>query len=104
MKPQQLELGVAKHPMRVAFEKFDEDNPHVWDLFKQFTFEAIRKGHRAFSIALVTERIRWETTVNTTDPDFKLRNSFKAFYARKFHQEYPMYDGIFRTKPSVADL
>ena len=57
MKPQQLELGVAKHPMRVAFEKFDEDNPHVWDLFKQFTFEAIRKGHRAFSIALVTERI-----------------------------------------------
>ena len=100
----QMELGVGKHPLREKFEQFDHDNPHVWNLFKQFTFEAIRKGHRYFSIALVTERIRWEITVNTTDPEFKLNNNYKAFYARKFHRDYPMYDGLFRTRPSVADL
>ena len=100
----QLELGGAKHPLREKFEQFDQENPHIWDLFKQFTFEAIRNGHRVFSIALVTERIRWETMVNTTDTDFKLRNDYRAFYARKFHQEYPMYDGLFRTRPSIADL
>ena len=95
---------MGKHPLREKFEQFDHDNPHVWNLFKQFTFEAIRKGHRYFSIALVTERIRWEITVNTTDPEFKLNNNYKAFYARKFHRDYPMYDGLFRTRPSVADL
>ncbi len=104
MKPQQLELGVTKHPMREKFDRFDTENPQVWEMFKRFAFEAIRNGHKALSVCLVIERIRWETTISTTDPDFKITNTYKPFYARKFHKEYPMYDGIFRTKPSVADL
>lgn len=104
MKPQQLELGVTKHPAREKFEQFDNENPYAWELFKQFTFEAIRNGHRQFSIALVTERIRWETVMKSSDSDFKINNNHKAFFARKFHEEYPMYNGIFRTRPSVADL
>lgn len=104
MKPQQLELGVAKHPLREKFDRYNEQNPEIWEMFKRFAFEAIRNGHKALSVCLVVERIRWETTISTSDPDFKISNTFKPFYARKFHQEYPMYGGIFRTKPSVADL
>ena len=85
------------------FANFHAKNPAVWELFKRFTFEAINKGYDNFSVALVVERIRWESMVRTTDVDFKISNSYKAFYARKFHEVFPKYDGIFRTKKSVAD-
>ena len=96
--------GIFKHPLRLKFEEFDQSNPMVWDLFKQYTLEALGNGRRNLSVSLVIERIRWETTITTSDPDFKICNSYRAFYARKFHKDYPIYDGVFRTKTSVADL
>jgi len=89
--------------LQEKFDKFHADNPYVWELFKRFTFEAINKGYDNFSVALVAERIRWETLIETSDTDFKLNNNYKAFYARKFHKVFPKYDGIFRTRTSIAD-
>lgn len=74
-------------------------NQHVYELFKQFTFEAIDKGHRRLSAWLVVNRIRWETTVETNGGDFKISNDFIAYYARLFMDEHPKFRGFFRTKP-----
>jgi hypothetical protein len=74
-------------------------NPHVYDLFKRFTFEAIDRGHRKLSAWLIVNRIRWETTVETNGGDFKISNNFIAYYARLFMDEHPEYRGFFRTKP-----
>ncbi len=41
------------------------DNPHVYELFKRFALRAIRRGKRRLSVALITERIRWEVQVET---------------------------------------
>lgn len=74
-------------------------NPHVYELFRRFTFEAIDRGHRKLSAWLIVNRIRWETTVETNGGDFKISNNFIAYYARLFMDEHPEYRGFFRTKP-----
>ncbi len=73
-------------------------NPHVWDLFEQFTFQAINKGHKHCSAWLVVNRIRWETTIETTGNDFKISNDFIAHYARYFMALHPQHEGFFKTK------
>jgi hypothetical protein len=53
---------------------------------------------------LITERIRWELYITTkSDDGFKINNNHRAFYSRKFMNMYPEWDGIFRTRQSVAD-
>lgn len=74
-------------------------NPHVYELFERFTFEAIRHGHKNLSAWLIVNRIRWETSVVTQGDDFKVSNDFIAYYARYFMHLHPAYRGFFRTKP-----
>lgn len=87
-----------------TFDRFHSENPHVYELFKKFTFEAISSGRKHFSVAAIFERIRWETSMDTTDEDFKLRNDFKPYYARLFMKDHPKYDGFFITKKCAADI
>ena len=73
-------------------------NPHVWDLFEKFTLQAINNGHKHCSAWLVVNRIRWETTIETTGNDFKISNDFIAYYARYFMALHPQHEGFFQTK------
>ena len=86
-------------PTRQRWLDWHAANPHVYELFKHFTFEAIGKGHKRLSAWLVVNRIRWETTVETSGDDFKLSNDFIAYYARLFMDDFPEHRGFFRTKP-----
>jgi hypothetical protein len=87
------------------FEAFHAENPHVYQLFERFTFEAISAGRKRFSARTVAERIRWYTSVETRDPaGFKLNNNWAPFYARLFHERWPAYDGLFELRKSVADV
>jgi hypothetical protein len=69
-----------------------KDNPEFYDLFKRFTFEAIRKGHRRLSAST-------ESMIVTTGNEYKISNDFIALYARLFMFEYQDYKGFFRTRP-----
>ena len=89
--------------LKEKFEEFHNQNPHVYKLLKQFTFQAIAKGHKHYGIAALFERIRWHTGIETGDVDFKLNNNYKAFYARMFHKDHPEHDGFFRTRPARCD-
>ena len=73
-------------------------NPHVYQLFEKFTFMAINKGHKNLSAWLVVNRIRWETSIETTGDDFKISNDYIALYARLFMHYHPEYEGFFRIK------
>ena len=85
------------------FNEYDNNNPHVWQLFKQFARDAYRAGHARFSAQSIIERIRWKTSVETRGGEFKINNDFVACYARKFHHENPHLDGFFRTRSSLVD-
>ncbi len=82
------------------WEEFHEDNPHVYDLFKKYTFQIMDVGFANYSAISVFDRIRWHTDIETANTcGFKINSNFTAYYARHFHKDYPEHDGFFRTKP-----
>jgi hypothetical protein len=70
-------------------------NPEVYDLMVRYSTQLRMAGRKRLSIALITERVRWETAVKTTGDDFKINNNFRALYARKIEQEHPEFEGMF---------
>lgn len=92
-------IDAAISPARQRWLEWHRSNPQVYELFKEFTFQATRRGHRRLSAWLVVNRIRWETAVETSGGDFKISNDFIAYYARLFMDENPDFRGFFRTKP-----
>ena len=53
---------------------------------------------------MLYEVLRWEYYLNTTsDDEYKLSNSYRAFYARLIMQNEHDLEGIFNTKQSIAD-
>jgi len=81
------------------FNQYHRDNPQVYELFKRFTFMAIKRGHNRLSAWMIANRIRWETSIETFSVDeYKISNDYIALYARMFMQDHPQYDGFFKTK------
>lgn len=81
------------------FNQYHRDNPQVYELFKRFTFMAIRRGHNRLSAWMIANRIRWETSIETFSVDeYKISNDYIALYARMFMRDHPQYDGFFKTK------
>ena len=81
------------------FNQYHTDNPQVYELFKRFTFMAIKRGHNRLSAWMIANRIRWETSIETFSVDeYKISNDYIALYARMFMRDHPEYDGFFKTK------
>lgn len=81
------------------FNQYHKDNPQVYELFKRFTFMAIKRGHNRLSAWMIANRIRWETSIETFSVDeYKISNDYIALYARMFMRDHPEYDGFFKTK------
>ncbi len=86
------------------FEKFDRAYPEIWRLFVVFTLDRIEKGFEHYSSDAIVHRIRWETDASVDDGfGFKINDHFTAYYARKFHDDYPEHKGFFRTRHSRFD-
>lgn len=81
-----------------AFIEFHNRNRHILRLYVRFARELQHAGHKRASIALITERIRWEhaVEVNYTD-EFKINNNFRAHYARILNK-MPEFAGMFATR------
>ena len=85
------------------FAAFDAAHGDIWLLFKQFTFDLIRAGKKHGSSDAVLHRIRWNYETSTTGDTPKINNNLSAAYARKFHREFPEYDGFFALRKSAYD-
>lgn len=86
------------------FQKYHQENPKIYEEFKNITNRAVIKGFKHFSAEAIFNIIRWEMSITAKDYDgFKINNNYKAFYSRMFMKEYPKYDGFFRLRKSKAD-
>jgi hypothetical protein len=74
--------------------EWHKKNPHVYELFKRFSMQAINCGHRNLSAWLIVNRIRWETSVETQGDDFKINNDYIAYYARLFMHRLSGISGV----------
>lgn len=81
--------------IEASFWIFHNDNPRVYSMFDAFTRYAISRGRKRFSAKVIVERIRWETTLETTDGEWKINNNYPAYYARLWMRNNPVNEGFF---------
>jgi hypothetical protein len=89
----------------VRFIEFDEDNPHIYELFKKFAFTLIHLGHSKCSANTIYDRVRWHIDMETDNPPHEeekmgstLKGGYGSFYARMFMREFPEHGGLFRCR------
>ena len=87
-----------------AFDRFHADNPKVYETLVALARQWVaRTGRHKLGIATLFERTRWEIALATTDADFKLNNSYRAYYARLIMRREPDLAGLFDLRASEAD-
>lgn len=81
---------------------FHEKNPHVYEELRKIARDLRRRGIRRVGIALLFERLRWISKIETDGDPFRLDNSHRAYYARLLMAE-PDLAGLFETRSSATD-
>lgn len=82
-----------------AFQAYDKRNPMVWERFCAHVKSLLIRGCRHYSHDTIISVIRFERDVEIgpNEKPFKIPNEFKAFYGRKWMNEYGRYQpGFFR--------
>lgn len=86
------------------FERFHAENPRVYEVLLRLAREwSVRTGGRRLGIGALTERARWELVMETSDPDYKINNTYRAYYARLLMLRNPELRGMFELRTSAAD-
>jgi len=86
------------HTIREGFNRFNEDNPHVFESFQEEALKAIERGRKKLSAKLIINWIRWNELLRTSDKNFKINDAFQSYYARHFIELHPEHAGIFEMR------
>ena len=99
--------------LRERFDRFHRANPHVFERLRAMALEqraavAARTPKdkpvpSLGSMAQLFEVLRYQASLTTAGDDFKLNNSFRAFYVRELERRSPTLLGWFRKRASAAD-
>ena len=85
-----------KSEQRLAFEKFHEENPHIYHHLVGLCRILQEHGHNKGGIRMVWEKLRWDSRVHTIRiDDYKLNNNHCGFYARLVMDENDDLDDFF---------
>ena len=74
----------------VIAHRWMDEHPETMALFEKLALQAAARG-RKFGIALLTERVRWEYTVEMDQPSdtYKICNNHRAYIARELIKRHP---------------
>jgi hypothetical protein len=78
----QLELyfGDLKLTTAERLAEFDRHNPAVYQLLARLARRwIVETGGKRLGIGALVERVRWESSLTTTDPDFEINNTFRQY-------------------------
>lgn len=81
--------------IRDGFNKFNQDNPHIFIAFEEQALRAIAKGRKKISAKLIINWIRWHEFLESSDKNFKINDAYQSYYARFFIEKHPEHIDIF---------
>lgn len=90
--------------LETKFWEFHQENPTVYAQICAQARRELRKGRPRIGVSYFFESIRWDTTTETTDPDFKLCNSHRAFYSRMWLHEHPAHPEFFSLRAQFVPM
>jgi len=82
---------------------FHEENPDVYGELKKLAVQLMDLGHNTYGIAGLFEVLRWHRALKTVGNEFKLCNTYRAWYARLLMKNEPDLYMFFRLRVSKAD-
>ena len=78
-----------------GFNKFNKENPHIYDAFEQEALKAIERGRKKISAKLIINWIRWNDFLRSSDQNFRINDAYQSYYARFFVKKYPQHETMF---------
>ena len=81
------------------FREFHAANPHVYELVEKLVLEKIANGFEHYGMKAIFEIMRWEHSLKTSDPRFKLQCKMTAYYTRLFNKLNPDLAGFLTIRP-----
>jgi hypothetical protein len=86
----------------LKFWHFHLNNKGIYRYFCAFAAEMEARGHLRLSSELLLNRVRWETIIQTSDPDYKICNNWRPYYSRMYliesHKKH-----FFKTKAILGE-
>lgn len=80
-----------------------ERNPKAWSYISQQAVNCA-KNNKRFGMKELCEHVRWHMKINEGDEEFKLCNTYTAYFARILISEHPEVEPYITTKKAAADL
>lgn len=83
------------------FQEFHAMNPWVLEELVRMTRELVAQGHTRVGMKMLFEVLRYSwmiRNVNSNDREWRLCNSYTAYYARLVMATNPDLDGVFETR------
>ncbi len=91
-------LGLDKS-RELKFREWLPENMRVYNAFVNFALELKRNTRRDYySARAIWERLRWQSLVEDTDPDFKLSDSSMPFVSWLSMEAEPEMKGMFQKR------
>lgn len=85
--------------IQASFKKYNQENPIVYELFKQKANALYKKGFRHYSAWAILTNIRVQHNLTGRQAQFKVNNDHIALFSRKLMADDPKFKGFFTTKP-----
>lgn len=86
------------------FDRFHQDNPHVYDTLVRLAKEWKSKHPaKKCGISLLFEVARWEIALQTKGEPVKLNNNYRAFYARMIMNREPGMSEFFNIRRQKSE-
>lgn len=82
---------------------FHEENPDVYWELKRLAEQLRERGHRTYGMKGLFEVLRWHRDLQTVGNEFKMCNTYTAWYARLLMKNEPDLYMFFRLRASKAD-
>lgn len=86
------------------FEIFHKNNEQVLSELIKLCEHAVYFGRKKLSMKQMFEVLRWDYSLKTDAQDFKLNNTYTAYYTRLIRKLRPELGNLITLKKSEADL
>jgi hypothetical protein len=84
--------------LQQKFERFHQQNPHVYRHIISLVREARANGVRRIGMSLIIDRIRWDHLIQTKGDTFKINQNYASRYTRLLLDEHPEWEDMFETR------
>lgn len=90
----------AKLTLQERFDAFHRYNPHVLERMLVLAGQRLTQGEKYISVKALWEELR--VSLSTNGNEYRLNNSFTAFYARALIAIAPHFAGVIETRKRKA--